>query len=105
MTGDQAWPAIAQRGNRLVYEEDLDDVDIWQVQPGKPQSSFASSTWDEDSPQYSPDGKRVAFSSCRSGSEQVWVCDGDGGNPVQLTRFDRALRHAALVSRRTLDRV
>jgi Tol biopolymer transport system component/DNA-binding winged helix-turn-helix (wHTH) protein len=89
VTGDQAWPAIAQRGNRLVYVENLDDVDIWQVQPGKPQSSFASSTSGEDSPQYSPDGKRVAFSSNRSGSQQVWVCDGDGGTPVQLTRFDR----------------
>ena len=64
----------------MVYVEDLGDIDIWQVQPGKAQSSFVSSTRTEDSPQYSPDGKRVAFSSDRSGSQQVWVCDGDGGS-------------------------
>lgn len=47
-----------------------------------------SSTREEDSPQYSPLGTRIAFSSGRSGLMQVWVCDQDGNNPVQLTHFD-----------------
>ncbi len=80
-------PAIASRGNRLAYTQDLWDSHIWQVQPGKPPRSFISSTRMEYAPQYSPDGKHVAFSSDRSGLQQVWVCDGDGGNPVQLTHF------------------
>jgi dipeptidyl aminopeptidase/acylaminoacyl peptidase len=42
----------------------------------------------EYNPQYSPDGRRVAYSSDRSGLQQVWVCDADGGDPEQLTRFD-----------------
>jgi len=35
-------------------------------------------------PRYSPDGRRIAFSSDRSGSYNVWVMDRDGGN---LRRF------------------
>jgi len=40
---------------------------------------------------FSPDGKRIAFSSGRSsheGKTEVWVCDSDGSNPVQLTSLD-----------------
>ncbi len=81
-------PMIAQRGNRLVYVQNLGNLNIWQVQPGKSPRSFISSTRREWAPQYSPDGKHVAFCSDRSGLEQVWICDGDGGNPVQLTHFD-----------------
>ena len=51
-------------------------------------ASFISSTRWEAAPQYSPDGQRVAFESNRTGSMHVWVCDADGGNPVQLTHFD-----------------
>jgi Tol biopolymer transport system component len=41
---------------------------------------------EEDSPQFSPDGKKIAFASNRSGSMEIWVCASDGGNPLQLTQ-------------------
>jgi Tol biopolymer transport system component len=40
--------------------------------------------------QFSPDGKRIAFSSDRSGSFEIWVCNSDGSSPVQLTSFGGA---------------
>ena len=49
--------------------------------------NLISSTRDDFAPQFSPDGKKVAFVSARSGSSEIWVCDGDGSNAVQVTSF------------------
>ena len=51
-------------------------------------SRFIASTQPDLEPQFSPDGKKIAFSSSRSGSYEIWVCDREGRNPVQLTSFN-----------------
>ena len=45
-------------------------------------------------PEYSPDGRRIALMSTRSGQVEVWVCDSTGGDPVQLTRNKGGLGEA-----------
>jgi hypothetical protein len=40
-------------------------------------------------PRYSPDGKKIAFVSLRSGNWQLWMSDSEGANPVQMTSFTR----------------
>jgi Tol biopolymer transport system component len=50
-------------------------------------SKFLASTRYEESPAWSPDGKRVAFSSNRGGVRQIWVAEADGSNAVALTNF------------------
>jgi Tol biopolymer transport system component len=42
----------------------------------------------DTNPQYSPDGTRIAFTSSRGGTVQIWVCDSNGADPVQLTNFE-----------------
>ena len=48
---------------------------------------FSSSTRLEHNPAISPDGRTVAFMSSRSGTAEIWACDAEGKNPVQLTNF------------------
>jgi len=46
-----------------------------------------ASTQFDGGQQFSPDGRRIVFTSTRSGSYEIWVCDSDGSNPRQLTFF------------------
>jgi hypothetical protein len=44
-----------------------------------------SSTRSDTAAEYSPDGKRIVFSSDRSGGFEIWVCEAGGSNPARLT--------------------
>lgn len=44
------------------------------------------------SPSFSPDGRRIAFVSDRSGVPQVWMVPSEGGEPRQLTRLEDQVR-------------
>jgi Tol biopolymer transport system component len=77
---------------RLVYVYSYQDQNIWRIDtpgPGAPATSAPvvaiSSTKEDHTPQFSPDGRRVAFTSARSGELEIWLADPDGSNAVQLT--------------------
>jgi len=86
-----AYPAISRRGNRLAYAQSSIDYNIWRVkiptsgETAKPPQEFIESTRNDDLPQFSPDGTKIAFVSQRSGSTEVYVCDAEGSNAVQVT--------------------
>jgi eukaryotic-like serine/threonine-protein kinase len=86
-------PTVSRQGNRLVYQVWTWDPDIWRAEVSggdrsRPAEKLIASTRQEFNAQYSPDGSRVAFSSDRSGNSEIWVCNGDGSNPVQLTSLE-----------------
>ena len=85
-----AAPQLSRQGN-LVYTTGEGDVNIYRVDlpvadgvTGTAVKFISSSRWDHE-PQYSPDGDSIAFVSTRSGSLEIWKCDSDGSNAVQLT--------------------
>jgi Tol biopolymer transport system component/predicted Ser/Thr protein kinase len=93
---DGIMPAVSRpqpgRPSRLVFVRYIEIGSIWRVEtsaPGAPASSppvlAIASTRVDGSPQFSPDGRRVAFESDRSGPAEVWLADPDGSNAVQLT--------------------
>ncbi len=83
-------PSVARTAGgkvRLVYTRHFESVNLWRQpldRPGSAVGLITSAHWSFE-PDYSPDGKRVAFLSDRSGSVEVWVAEADGRNPRQWT--------------------
>lgn len=48
---------------------------------------LVSGAWNNNSPNWSPDGKNIVFQSNRSGNVDLWVVAAAGGEPLQLTNF------------------
>jgi Tol biopolymer transport system component len=85
-------PAIATRGRLLAYQEFLADTNLWRVPStgrGSPER-LVSSTREENFADYAPDGARIAFTTNRSGSWEIWVSNADGSNPRRLTSYGGA---------------
>ena len=72
----------------MDVEANRGNSDIWLVptQGGAPRRLTSSPAADSN-PRWSPDGKRIAFISSRSGAPQVWTIGVDGGEALQLTRL------------------
>jgi eukaryotic-like serine/threonine-protein kinase len=87
-------PTLTRDGRRLAYAKAAWDLNIWRVevpahQPGTPRRTrFMASSRDEWGAQFSPDGSRIAFDCSRSGAFEIWACDSDGANAVQVTSFN-----------------
>ncbi|MGH9609361.1 MAG: TolB family protein, partial [Bryobacteraceae bacterium] len=84
-------PSVAPHGNGMVYVRPYRDTDIFRVPGPRGSGSVSrliSSTRGESAPEYSADGRRIAFVSDRTGSEEIWVADSDGQNPRQVTSFE-----------------
>lgn len=90
---DADYPAISRDGRRLAYSQAAVDLNIWEVHlPDRPgqaatAANLISSTRLDLFPDFSPDGKKIAFGSDRSGHHEIWTCDREGANPTQLTSF------------------
>ena len=80
--------AVFSHDGRLVASVDMGgQSDLVQLDPksGAIIKTLTNSEWDEVSPSWSPDGRRIAFVSSRSGNPQVHVIDADGTNERRVT--------------------
>ena len=97
--GEARYPAICGAGPghsaRLAYQRTVQDINIWRAEllelpPVKhrklsPPARLIFSTRRDEAPQLSPDGRRIAFVSDRSGTYAIWLADSDGSSQIQLT--------------------
>jgi Tol biopolymer transport system component/DNA-binding winged helix-turn-helix (wHTH) protein len=94
---DALQPAVAARGNRLAYSRQIDSSSIWRLflrSPGGPLTGalkLIGSNPGQGESSVSPDGRRIAFQSSRSGATEIWVCESDGSGAVQLTHLGPAM--------------
>jgi Tol biopolymer transport system component len=61
------------------------------VPASSPSTVAISSTRAENNAQLSPDGRRVAFCSNRSGGWEIWLADPDGASATQLTSMSAGI--------------
>jgi Tol biopolymer transport system component len=64
------------------------DFDIYRFELGGSPTSLIESTFIEEHPQYSPDGRRIAFESTQPSGDrsEIWLAHADGRSATQLTR-------------------
>jgi len=94
-------PSVARHDGRISYESWGYEINLWDAPLTARLDLEAdhaatlrpvvrtSDQWNH-SPDLSPDGKRIAFVSTRSGDAELWVADRDGSNARQLSAFGRA---------------
>ena len=80
--------AISRNG-RMAFSHGGIDSDVWRydLRGGESPRNWITSTAYDSTGTYSPDGRRIVFGSNRSGSRELWVCDAEGANPVQITHL------------------
>ena len=88
--GEQATALAISKSGRVVYSAQFRDTAFYEAPlAGSSYQPLAgtgfSSTFDEQTPHYSPDGARLSFASTRSGVEEIWVANRDGSNLLMVT--------------------
>jgi Tol biopolymer transport system component/imidazolonepropionase-like amidohydrolase len=87
-TDEGTWMSVdvSPDGRSLVFDL-LGDLYTLPITGGAASRITSGQAFDA-MPRFSPDGKRIAFVSDRSGAPNVWVADADGTHPRQLSRTE-----------------
>jgi Tol biopolymer transport system component/DNA-binding winged helix-turn-helix (wHTH) protein len=78
-------PATVGSRDRLAFSRPGASAHLYRFNAALPDETVAASSSSEADPHFSPDGRRLAFSSGRSGGFEIWVAAADGSNVQQLT--------------------
>ncbi len=80
---------------RIVFEQHVRNSNIWRRRLAGNASDAVATTGDrliastrlDSSPQFSPDGRRIAFATDRTGYQEIWSSDADGNNQAAVTNL------------------
>ncbi len=87
------YPSLARDAPSLIYKNYADVTGLWSISLDRSQKASGEpvplmpSTRSELHPRISPDGRRLAFLSNRTGSFEVWSGDMEGGSLIRHTRL------------------
>src|SRR5262249_61827102 len=85
VTDEGTWMSldVSPDGTTIVFDL-LGDIYTMPIGGGEAKRIIGGLSF-ESQPRFSPDGKKIAFLSDRSGAENIWLADLDGSNPKPLT--------------------
>lgn len=75
---------VSPDGKTIAFDM-LGDIYTIPMSGGKATNIASGMAW-EIQPRFSPDGKRIAFTSDRGGADNIWTMDVDGKNAKQVTK-------------------
>ncbi|MFL6245342.1 MAG: amidohydrolase family protein [Thermoanaerobaculia bacterium] len=75
---------VSPDGREIVFDL-LGDLYTIPFSGGEAKAITSGIAWDMQ-PRYSPNGKWIAFTSDRSGGDNVWIMNRDGSDPKQVTK-------------------
>ena len=84
---------VSPDGREIAFDL-LGDLYTIPIAGGEARSLTSGLAWDMQ-PRYSPDGRWIAFTSDRSGGDNIWVVGRDGKNPAQVTKESFRLPNSA----------
>ncbi|MCC6926020.1 amidohydrolase family protein [Novosphingobium sp.] len=77
---------VSPDGQTIVFDL-LGDIYTMPITGGTP-ARIAEGLPYETQPRFSPDGRRIAFTSDRGGGDNIWIMNRDGSDKRQLTKED-----------------
>ncbi|MFB0613104.1 amidohydrolase family protein [Aurantiacibacter poecillastricola] len=77
---------VSPDGNTVAFAL-LGDIYTMSIAGGTPTRIAEGLAW-EVQPRFSPDGRRIAFTSDRGGGDNIWIMNADGSDKRQLTNED-----------------
>jgi Tol biopolymer transport system component/imidazolonepropionase-like amidohydrolase len=85
---------VSPAGDEIVFDL-LGDIYTLPITGGKAKALTEGLAWDIQ-PRYSPDGRRIAFTSDRVGGDNIWLMNTEGSDLRQLTKEDYRLLHSPI---------
>ncbi len=77
---------VSPDGKTIAFDL-LGDIYLMPLAGGAPVRIAEGLSWDVQ-PRFSPDGKRLAFTSDRGGGDNIWIMNVDGSDKRQVTKED-----------------
>jgi imidazolonepropionase-like amidohydrolase/Tol biopolymer transport system component len=77
---------VSPDGKTIAFDL-LGDIYLMPIAGGTPTRIAEGLAW-EVQPRFSPDGRRIAFTSDRGGGDNIWIMNADGSDKRQVTKED-----------------